>query len=138
MSITQEKAQVRSAPQPEGIEGGGWAADKSARTLRGLRTRSGASEEPRMYNRLPPGSNIEDQEVADVRGPSRARGGRGTGTQATDDVTPESLRLGFSRKRMRPADEYDTPADDAGMFYGTVEVDGVEGFVERGNVLDRL
>jgi hypothetical protein len=89
-----------------------------------------------FYNRLPPGSDISDQEVAYTRTPAEA-GDMGTGSQATTDVTPESLRTGFDRKELRPTDDmYTREHNDA--FYDTVEVDGVEGFVERNNYLDRM
>lgn len=137
--IVQEKFEVRSPRKPEGTEGGGWASDASARDRNGLTTRhtgSGRYQGRNGYNDLPPGSNIEDQAVADIPA-EREAGGRGTGTQATDDVTPTSLREGFDRKAMRPTDDmYTREHNDA--FYDTVEVDGVEGFVERNNYLDRL
>lgn len=137
--IVQEKFEVRSPRKPEGTEGGGWATDASARDRNGLTTRnteSGQYQGRNGYNDLPPGSNIEDQQCRDIP-PEGEAGGRGTGSQATNDVTPESLRTGFDRKAMRPTDDmYTREHNDA--FYDTVEVDGVEGFVERNNYLDRL
>ena len=131
----QEKNEARAPREPEGIEGGGWASDGSAR--RGRRvpgaqtvTREGISGQ--LLNALPPGMNIEDQAVRRI-GREKDAGGLGSGTQATRDVTLGSLRTGFDRKAMSPTDDMST--DDA--FYGTVEVDGVEGFVERNNMLDR-
>lgn len=137
--IVQEKFEVRSPQKPEGTEGGGWASDASARDRNGLTTRntgSGQYQGRGGYNCLPPGTNIEDQEVRDIPSEGEA-GGRGTGTQATEDVTSESLREGFDRKVMRPTDDmYTREHNDA--FYDTVEVEGVTGFVERNNYLDRL
>jgi len=64
-------------------------------------------------------------------------GDMGTGSQATSDVNPTSIRQGFDRKALKPTDDmYTREHNDA--FYDTVEVDGVEGFVERNNYLDRL
>jgi hypothetical protein len=137
--IVQEKFEVRSPQKPEGTEGGGWASDASARDRNGLTTRhpaSGRYQGRNGYNELPPGSNIDDQEVRDIP-PEPEAGCRGTGSQATDDVTTTSLREGFDRKAMRPTDDmYTREHNDA--FYDTVEVDGVTGFVERNNYLDRL
>lgn len=139
--IVQEKFEVRSPRQPEGAEGGGWVSDGSARDKRRIHTKNAAGrwENVRgdLYNSLPPGSNIEDQEVADFKAQPMAAGNLGNGSQVTTDVTTTSLRTGFDRKRLRPTDdEYTRQHNDA--FYDSVEVDGVTGFVERNNVLDRL
>lgn len=137
--IVQEKFEIRPPQKPEGVEGSGWVSDASARDRNGLTTRnsySGRYQGRNGYNDLPPGSNIEDQHCRDIHEMPEA-GGRGTGTQATDDVNPSSLREGFDRKAMRPTDDmYTREHNDA--FYDSVEVDGVEGFVERNNYLDRM
>jgi|HubBroStandDraft_1064217.scaffolds.fasta_scaffold11321_6 hypothetical protein len=138
--IVQEKFEVRPEQKPEGTEGGGWVSDKRARGAHGMQTRDRMSGkfEPYhgdMLNTLPPGSDIDDQEFLD-EGPQRMAE-TFNGTQATNDVTPTSLRTGFDRKMLRPTDDmYTREHNDA--FYDTVEVDGVEGFVERNNYLDRL
>jgi len=145
--IVQEKFETRPARRAEGEEGTGWVSDRSARRSKRDIAREAPNEDGHgrgrgnntvFYQSLPPGEDIEDQEVFDSRGePKMARGGRGTGTQATVDVTRESLRTGFDRKAMRPTDDmYTREHNDA--FYDSVEVDGVEGFVERNNYLDRL
>jgi hypothetical protein len=115
-------------------------SDASARTRHGLQTRGGAGQYESFsgdaYNCLPPGSNIADQEVTYQPGMSYG-GSLGSGSQITDDVTAQSLREGFSRKQMRPTDDmYTREHNDA--FYDSIEVDGVEGFVERNNMLDRM
>jgi hypothetical protein len=138
--IVQEKFEVRPAQKPEGSEGGGWASDGSARTKKRIHTKNATgrfeSVKGDLYNSLPPGMDISDQEVADLRTPVTA-GDLGTGSQATTDVTAASLRSGFDRKELRPTDDmYTREHNDA--FYDTVKVDGVEGFVERNNYLDRL
>lgn len=138
--IVQEKFQVVVPQKPEGTEGGGWVSDGSARDKRRIHTRNatGRFENVRgdLYNSLPPGSNIEDQEVADFHGQPMAAG-LGSGTQVTQDVTRQSLRSGFDRKKLRPTDdEYTRQHNDC--FYDEVTVDGVTGFVERNNMLDRL
>lgn len=61
----------------------------------------------------------------------------GSGTQVTDDCSVKAFREGFDRKPLRPTDDqYTREHNDA--FYDTVTVDGVEGFVERNNMLDRM
>lgn len=135
--IVQEKFEVRAPLEREGPDA--WATDASARTRKGLQT-AGADGRYESFSgdrlqRLPPGQNIDAQEHADLPTPREA-GGLGSGTQATEDVTTTSLREGFSRKAMSPTDDmYTREHNDA--FYDTVEVDGVEGFVERNNYLDR-
>lgn len=138
--LVQEKFEIRPPTEPEGTEGGSWATDKSARDRQGLQTRGGTGQyEPYIgdfYNTLPPGEDIDDQEVYSNHAQPLA-GCLGSGTQVTDDVTRTSLRQGFDRKKMRPTDDmYTREHNDA--FYDSVEVDGVEGFVERNNNLDRL
>jgi hypothetical protein len=136
--IVQEKFEVRPEQKPEGSEGGGWVSDKSARDRNGLTTRhptSGRFQGRNGYNDLPPGSDIQDQEVRDI--PEEPMAATFNGSQTTNDVTPESLRTGFDRKALRPTDDmYTREHNDA--FYDSVKVDGVEGFVERNNMLDRM
>ena len=136
--IVQEKFEVHAPETPQ--DGDAWASDSSARTRKGLQTRAGGDGRYESYGAdrlqcLPPGQNIDDQEHADLPTP-RMAGGLGSGTQVTEDVSTTSLREGFDRKRMSPTDDmYTREHNDA--FYDTVEVDGVEGFVERNNCLDR-
>ena len=139
--IVQEKFEVRSEERRESKEGADWVSDKSARDRHGLQTRESNGRYERYsgdgYNCLPPGTNIEDQEVFYAPAEPMAPGGMGSGTQATEDVTPRSIRTGYDRKSLRPTDDmYTREHNDA--FYDTIEVEGVEGFVERNNYLDRL
>lgn len=87
-----------------------------------------------MYNSLPPGMDIEDQEYTD----QRQMEVHGLDTeQVVKDITANSLRTGFDRKKMLSTDDmYTREHNDA--FYDVVEVEGEEGFVERNNMLDRL
>lgn len=139
--IVQEKFEVRAPKKPEGVEGTGWASDSSARTRRGLQTRGRSDGRYESFqgddlNQLPPGMNISDQEHADLPTPAMAEN-FGTGSQATSDVTRTSMRTGFDRKDLSPTDDmYTREHNDA--FYDTVEVDGVEGYVERNNYMDRM
>jgi hypothetical protein len=138
--IVQEKFEVRPEERPSSKAGAGWATDKSARDNQGLQTRTVTgrfeSQAGDLYNSLPPGMDLDDQEVFRNH-PLATAGCLQTGTQVTEDVTRESLKAGFDRKAMRPTDDmYTREHNDA--FYDTVEVDGVVGFVERNNMLDRL
>jgi hypothetical protein len=137
--IVQEKFEVR-APRGEPQERA-WASDSSARTRKGLQTRAGQDGRYEGYAAdqlqcLPPGMNIDDQEHADLPTPREAAD-LGTGTQATSDVNRTSARQGFDRKPMSPTDDMWT-REHNDAFYDAVEVDGVEGFVERNNYLDRM
>lgn len=139
--IVQEKFEVRSPRNSnDDASSASWQTDKSARTRQGLQTRGqdGRLEPYRgdLYNSLPPGMDIEDQEVFKIHRQAEA-GDMGTGSQETHDVTKRSLAQGFDRKRMLPTDDmYTREHNDA--FYDEVTVDGVTGFVERNNMLDRL
>lgn len=138
--IVQEKFQVNNPPNRNDDANSGWVSDKSARTRKGLQTRDGSnrfeSYRGDSYNCLPPGMNINDQEVF-AGSTLAAAGSLGTGSQVTDDVTQTSIRQGFDRKALRPTDDmYTREHNDA--FYDSVEVDGVEGYVERNNMLDRM
>lgn len=138
--IVQEKFEVRATRNSNDDGSNGWKTDDSARDRQGLQTRgaNGRMEPYKgdLYNSLPPGMDIEDQEVFRIHGEPMG-GDLGTGTQATSDVNRGSLARGFDRKSMRPTDDmYTREHNDA--FYDEVTVDGVTGFVERNNMLDRL
>ena len=84
-------------------------------------------------NQLPPGMNIDDQSVREIN-PMR------TVTGGTDDVTDnpqgKDFVKGYVGMHMRGTDDmYSNEHVD--VFYSSVEVDGVEGYLERGNTLDR-
>jgi hypothetical protein len=151
--IVQEKFEVRppeDANDDASEEGGRWVTDTEARAkkntpgregLPGGDTNSRYMDDNVFYQTLPPGMDIEEQEMCDIRqmginlagqsGDALAAGDR------TQDITRRSLTVGFDRKAMRPTDDmYTREHNDA--FYDSVEVDGVEGFVERNNYLDRL
>lgn len=121
MGIVQEKFQVEF---PEKSQSDAWVSDESARIRK-----SPAG----MLNRLPPGMDIADQDQ------SHQPAFR-TGFPSDNDVTPDNsamaLKQGFTRKPMRPTDDmYTREHNDA--FYDEVKVDGVTGFAERNNYLDR-
>jgi hypothetical protein len=142
--IVQEKFQVDYPQQRNDDARSGWITDAEARAKKNLKGREGRpggdslsrfSDNSAMFNSLPPGADIEDQEVNDIRRMDIVDGAGHN--QVTQDVDARSLRTGFSRKKILSSDdEYTREHNDA--FYDTVEVDGVEGYVERNNMLDRM
>lgn len=142
MSIVQEKFQV-TLPQNHNDEERGWVTDKSVRVKKGLPGREGRPggdwESKTMDNALflnstPPGTDLEDQELTDQRQfPMRMA----SESDVTPDYSQKAMKTGYTAHRCCPTDdEYTNAHTDA--FYDSVKVDGVEGFVERNNMLDRL
>ncbi len=128
--IVQEKFQVEFGPTEEAP--GPWVCDKSARVKKGVPSRDPSNAT--FFNGLPPGSDGEDQELSDQRQMPLVMSGQ---TDVSRDWSPEAVANGFSRLRMRPTDDmYTREHQDA--FYDEITVDGVTGFIERNNVLDRL
>lgn len=149
--VVQEKFQVNFPQSSEDTrESGGWVSDKDARAKKNLPGREGlAGGDPgsrflnnaAFFNSLPPGMDIEDQELADIRrmGINTAGGFPTLLAQGdrTQDLTPRSVVTGFDHKRLLPTDDqYSREHNDA--FYDEIEVDGNVGFIERNNMLDRL
>jgi hypothetical protein len=150
--IVQEKFQVNYPDTKSSAESqSSWVSDMAARAKKGTPGREGRTggdrasrymNNAKFFNGLPPGQDIEDQEMADIRRMGISWNGNNPQGEATGDVTnsevtPHTLRTGFSRKKLLSTDdEYTREHNDA--FYDVVEVDGVEGFVERNNMLDRL
>jgi len=141
--IVQEKFQIRPKDPKTDCESCDWASDKSARAKKGTPGREGRSGgDPRSrsmdnavaYNTLPPGMDIDDQELLDSRAMPFSMGGA---TDVSRDYNAAAVRDGFQRKGMLTTDdEYTNEHTDT--FYGEVDVDGDVGFAERGNLLDRL
>lgn len=141
--ILQEKFQVDNPQQANDDAESGWKLDKSARVkklLHGREGRAGGDYASRYmdnavhYNGLPPGMDIEDQEVTDQREFKTTMGGE---SDVSKDWNTEALRTGYTRKAMRATDdEYSKAHVDA--FYDEINVDGDIGFTERNNMLDRL
>lgn len=142
MGIVQEKFQVSPA-QNHGDEIRGWVTDKAARVKKGLPGREGQAggdpESRRMNNAvffasLPPGTDLEDQEVTDQRRFPMRMASEG---DVTPDYSQKAMKTGFTPHTCCPTDDqYTNEHTDA--FYDSIKVDGVEGFVERNNMLDRL
>jgi hypothetical protein len=142
--ILQEKFQVDNPQERnDDNEDRGWIADRAARVKKntpGREGRSGGDSSSRWmdnavnYNGLPPGMDIEDQEMTDQRVFPFSMGGA---TDVSKDYTPKAEKVGFNRLPMRATDdEYSKAHVDA--FYDEIDVDGEIGFTERNNMLDRL
>ena len=149
--IVQEKFQVNYPDTQSSAENQtSWVTDKEARAKKNLPGREGMAggdsdsrfvNDAVFFNSLPPGMDIEDQEVADIRamGINTAGGFPTLLAQGdrTQDLTTRSVRTGFDVKAFRPTDDqYSREHNDA--FYDEVEVDGHVGFIERNNMLDRM
>lgn len=123
MGIVQEKFQTEFTPPSGNHE---WVSDKSAR-------RSKSS--PERFNRLPPGTDIENQSLTDQPGFPKSLAGATDVTHAA--VNEQALRKGFSRLPMSPVEDAYT-GEHTDVFYGEKTVDGESGFAERGNLMDRI
>ena len=146
--LVSEKFQVSYPQAPD--EATGWVSDKSARAKKNMPGREGLAagdsasrfvNNAAFFNSLPPGMDIEDQEVCDIRrmGVNTSGGFPTLEAQGdrTQDLTPKSVRTGFDYKKLRPTDDqFSREHNDA--FYDEIEVDGHVGFIERSNMLDRL
>lgn len=84
-------------------------------------------------NRMPPGQEIMDQVQSRQYEQPYSNAGA---TDESNSVNAAMLIKGYQRQQMRPEDEmYNDEHEE--LFYGTAEVDGDVGFVERNNYLDR-
>lgn len=126
--IVQEKFQV-TAPPNRRDEESGWVSDASARSTKGTPSGRGA-----RFNRLPPGTNIRDQRVTEQNPMPMSMAGE---TDVSHDTSQGALDKGYTRRRMLGTDDEYT-SEHTDLFYGEARVDGEVGFVERGNLLDRL
>ena len=143
--ILQEKFQVDYPQQGNDDEHSGWISDKAARAKKEMPNAmregaSGGDYDSRYmgnavnYNSLPPGMDLEDQEMSDQRQFATTMGGE---SDQSKDWNAEAVKKGYSRKQMRATDdEYSKAHVDA--FYDEIKVDGDVGFAERNNMLDRL
>lgn len=122
MGIVQEKFQVDFEQPSQSHE---WVPNERARRAKSYRDK---------LNRLPPGTHIEDQDLADIPAFPRTLDGR---TDRTNYSTAAAMVQGFTRLPMSPVEDAYT-AEHTDVFYGEKTVDGETGFCERGNTLDRL
>lgn len=141
--VVQEKFQVTAPQQRNDDADSGWVRPRDMRTKKGTPGREGhlgGDPESRtmdnavMYNTLPPGMDIADQELGDIRQQRLVTGG-------TDDVTDNpkggDFKKGYVAVELTGTDDmYSREHNDA--FYDEVHVDGKTGYVERNNYLDRL
>lgn len=141
--ILQEKFQVDYAQERNDDASSGWISAKSARAKKGtpgVEGRDGGDAASQRMNNavqftsLPPGMDIEDQEMTDQRAFATVMSGE---SDVSKDYNPEACRKGFKRLAMRGTDdEYSNAHVDA--FYDEMTVEGETGFTERNNVLDRM
>lgn len=141
--ILQEKFQVDNPQEGNDDAQGGWVSDKSVRVKKGTPGREGrAGGDPQSqhmdnavnYGSLPPGMDIEVQEMTDQRQFATTMGGE---SDVSKDWNAPALKNGFKRLPMRATDdEYSNAHVDA--FYDEMTVEGETGFTERNNMLDRL
>jgi hypothetical protein len=140
--LVTEKFQVDYDLQTNDDAHSGWKSDKSARVKKGTPGREGlAGGDPAsqkmnnavQFESIPPGMDMEDQEVSDQRVMKLTMGGE---TDVSRDWNSEAVRQGYTRRDLRPTDDlYSNEHADA--FYDEITVDGVTGYLERNNMLDR-
>jgi len=145
--VVQEKFQVTypdyDSKNEEDVQG--WVPDMEARAKKGMPGYEGGPggdpasrfvNNAKFFQSLPPGMDIEDQEISDIRRMGINVAGNFPTPLAQGDVTngelhAMSLRKGFDRKKLLATDDvYTREHNDA--FY-----DDVGGFCERNNYLDR-
>jgi hypothetical protein len=148
--FVQEKYQVNYPGMPVEDAPGDWVHARTVRVKKGTPGREGRpggdptsrySDLTANYNSLPPGMDIEDQEMADLRKFNESISGSfpqgHNAGDVTQNLTAKSGATGFKRLECCPTDDmYTREHNDA--FYDDPEVDGQHGFVERNNYLDRL
>ncbi len=117
--ILQEKFQLAARGKTE--NGESWASFESQR-----KTYSPTGK----LNVMPPGMSVDP--TAETSMPLSLAGS----SDESNGVKPSQLRKGFEHKDMSTVEDmYNNEHID--LFYGEAKVDGVTGFVERNNYLDR-
>ncbi len=122
MGLLQEKFQVEFPEKPGNHQ---WVEPSSAR-------RSKSS--PEYLNCLPPGDNISDQQLIDNPAIPRVMSGQ---TDVSQDWNESAVKNGYKRFDVKPTDDAYT-AEHVDTFYGEAKSGSDVGFVERGNLLDRI
>lgn len=118
----------KGTPGREGRHGGSGKQGKAAGDWQ-----SKLLDKAYLYNSLPPGMDITDQELADIRQQRTITGGI---DDVTDNPSGGDFKKGFVDCPFSPTDDmYTREHQDA--FYEDVTVDGKTGFLERNNMLDR-
>lgn len=121
MGLIQEKFQVQFEPPSTDNQ---WVSDKSVRRASGTQN----------LNAMPPGTDIDNQHLADTRTPMRTMSGE---TDVTKDWSTAYVKKGYRRFDVKPTDDSYT-GEHADSFYGEAKSDGDVGFSERSNMLDRI
>lgn len=122
MGLLQEKFQVEFPDKPGNHE---WVEPSTARRVK---------SSPAYLNCLPPGDNIGDQQLIDNPAIPRVMSGE---TDVTKDWNPSAVKNGYKRFDVKPTDDAYT-AEHVDTFYGEAKSGSDVGFVERGNLLDRI
>lgn len=139
--VVQEKFQVYYQDPRTEEQFESWKTDSSARSKKGIPGREGHeggdinsryANNAAFFTSLPPGADIEDQEVTDQRKMDINLSGSRPGGDQTQVITPKIFKDGFVKRAMSPTEEEYTHSHQD-TFY-----DDWGGFVERGNVLDRM
>lgn len=142
MGIVQEKNQLEFLARGEDNADANWVMDRKARVKKGAPGREGkhggdseskAMNNAAFYHSLPPGSDIEDQEMTDIRKMRQVVGGT---DDVTDNPSGNDFVKGYVDVSMKPTDDMYTN-EHVDAFYGEGKSDGKVGFLERNNVLDR-
>lgn len=133
MGLVQEKFQVEF---PEPSANREWVEPSTARRSKHNPTQrvtdGGLSGE--TLNCLPPGDNIGDQYFIDSPSMPRVMSGE---SDVTKDFTESGIKNGYTRRKVSPVDDAYT-GEHRDTFYGEARSGSDVGFVERGNLLDRI
>lgn len=122
MGLLQEKFQVEF---PDKTGNHQWVEPSTARR---------AKSAPEYLNCLPPGDDIGDQQLIDNPAIPRVMSGE---TDVSQDWNESAVKNGYKRFDVKPTDDAYT-AEHVDTFYGEAKSGSDVGFVERGNLLDRI
>jgi len=129
MHPLQEKFQITVPGRIE--DGEQWSSFKDNRDLRGLENwapKTSGDQDPRKFNEMPPGMELENQCFSEQNAMPLALAGE---NDVSRDTNPDAMRDGFTKRRMKGTDDQYT-GEHVDHFYGDAG-----GFVERNNYLDR-
>lgn len=143
MDHLQEKFQITLPPKKtEDDNGENWASPYSARTTgeagymhRNNMMTDGLQPYGPKFNQLPPGMEIDNQMRTRVASnmPLSAAGE----SDVSKDANPQAYIKGYTRREMQATDDQYT-GEHVDHFYGeAVDENGLVGFAERNNYLDR-
>jgi hypothetical protein len=121
--LIREKFEYELPDQPDGANE--WVSQKKVRVDKD--TPGGNNV---FFNTLPPGADIEDAEIADIRKQRPVFVGSNNVDRGLDAA---ALKRGYSTRPLAATDNNEHQSN----FYDEITVDGETGFVERSNVMDR-